>query len=419
MSLSYVLEDLSEPYTIIVLPSGKTISFPDIFFATDSDSLYCRDNLPQDILWIENDEEWQGERFPVFYADAEFTYSTDEVLIWDLVGVLFFCLSRWEESLNYTRDRYDRFIDENSFLVKQSIHLYPIVDYCELYLRSLFDRHGLIVDTVRQYELVSTHDVDIHRYFRNSWSFLSVALGDLIHRKNIAYAWWTLTRGISHAIRGTDDPWDTDRYMLEEDRARGATSIYYYIPCKKKNSGASYHISDDIIQKEMEMLGAQDAVIGVHPSLSTYRDPAQLSQEVTDLRNVLDMDVHESRQHFLQWIAPDTIEALEQVNIKIDSSLHFRKYPGYRCGTSVIFPLWNSLQRRASTVYERPLLFMDQNFHLHPSGASTVYEQIQLIIKRTKVVSGNFVMLWHNSSFNHPEWKEYQKYFTLILQHAA
>jgi len=417
-SIDYYLEDSQSDSTIIALPSGKSISFPDVFFARDENEPFSCSDLPTTVQWIETSDDWKEERFPVFYGVEDYVDSSDVVLQWDVIAVLFFCLARWEELLEYPRDAYDRFVGTDSFLVKQAIHMYPIVDYCELYLRAIFTRLGLDTELGRTYRSISTHDVDIHRYYRAPTSLLTVALGDIVNRKNMTYAWWTLWTGIKNVFTSSD-PWDNNAYMREQDKNHGAESIFYYLPRKDKNAGASYHLTEDAVLREIRLLAEGQATIGAHPSLGTYRDAEAMANEVKVLRSVTGLPIVESRQHFLQWHPIDTVDALEQAGVELDSTMHFRRSPGFRSGTSVVYPLWNFRERRPSTVMERPLIFMDQNLHLHSGSVEILLTEVEQLIARTKAVDGSFVMLWHNSSFNHPEWKECQKYFVDILKKAA
>ena len=85
---------------------------------------------------------------------------------------------------------------------------------------------------------------------------------------------------------------------------------------------------------------------------------------------------------------------------------------GFRCGVCYPFPLFDFNNRQQLDVIEQPLIAMDVSLQqyekLSPSQCIQRIESLKLEIKKYK---GDFVFLWHNSSFVTATWKKYEDVF--------
>jgi hypothetical protein len=99
-----------------------------------------------------------------------------------------------------------------------------------------------------------------------------------------------------------------------------------------------------------------------------------------------------------------------------DSSLGYPESPGFRCGVCYSFSVFDIIKRKTLALMERPLLLMDvslkQYLSLSPREA---IEKTRTIFEQVDNHQGDFVFLWHNSSFER-DWKEYEVVFEHILK---
>ena len=90
---------------------------------------------------------------------------------------------------------------------------------------------------------------------------------------------------------------------------------------------------------------------------------------------------------------------------------------GFRCGICYEYSVFNILTRKKLKLKEKPLIVMEGSFTTYQSNIQPeeMEEKIKLLIEQVKKYNGEFVFLWHNSSFNTPLWKKYQNIYGRIL----
>ena len=113
--------------------------------------------------------------------------------------------------------------------------------------------------------------------------------------------------------------------------------------------------------------------------------------------------------HFLRYSIPETPNILENLGILFDSTLGFPDKPGFRCGTSHEFQMFDPVNQRPLKLRQKPLIMMENT--ILPSEYSNLsLKESKLIIKdllnKCKDYNGNFTMLWHNCEFIKTSYKD-------------
>jgi hypothetical protein len=121
------------------------------------------------------------------------------------------------------------------------------------------------------------------------------------------------------------------------------------------------------------------------------------------------------RQHFLRFDVPTTWQIWEDNKMEWDSSLCFTEKQGFRCGTCYEFSTFNIKTRQKLKLKENPLLVMDGNINNNKENV----EKVIKIKDTVKKFNGNFLLLWHNSSFNIPIWKDGKQIYEEILRNVG
>ena len=69
---------------------------------------------------------------------------------------------------------------------------------------------------------------------------------------------------------------------------------------------------------------------------------------------------------------------------------------------------------------DRPLIVMEGSFiNYQPDiGFQEMLNKIEELIEKVKKYKGEFVFLWHNSSFNTPLWTPYQDIYEQVITKA-
>jgi len=126
--------------------NGRQILFADSFFSRFSDGVSYIDlaNIPSQISRL-NTGVVDIKDIPVIYGKNSVDISAKAITLdLDIIGSMFFMLSRWEEIASATRDKYDRFAGKESTALKFGFLLRPVVDeYIEL-LRSCMTHIGVL-----------------------------------------------------------------------------------------------------------------------------------------------------------------------------------------------------------------------------------------------------------------------------------
>jgi len=123
------------------------------------------------------------------------------------------------------------------------------------------------------------------------------------------------------------------------------------------------------------------------------------------------------RAHFLRFEIPTTWQIWEDAKMQWDSSLSYADKEGFRCGVCYEYSVFNILTRKKLDLKEKPLIVMEGSFSTYQPNikADEMEVKITTLINRVKQYNGDFVFLWHNSSFNTYEWKKYQNIYKKVL----
>jgi hypothetical protein len=156
--------------------------------------------------------------------------------------------------------------------------------------------------------------------------------------------------------------------------------------------------------------------IGLHGSYSSFQEEKILSAERRILEKVTGQKITSGRQHFLRFSIDHSISTFQKAKIKCDSTLGFADLPGFRNGICHRFPLFDLSERKMSDVIESPLLIMDATFRhylkMKPENAIKIIHQL---VEQVRKHQGEFVYLWHNSSFEFGGYEGYRPVYNSLL----
>ncbi len=410
-----IVRDGSEDY--LLRWDNKSIRIADAFFGKiKSGSSYLHTtNLPGKVIKAKS----------ALLDDITILYGEDHVVLQsekidchaDLFAGVFFMLTRWEESLPVKKDQYDRFPASAAVAVREGFVMRPVVDeYCQL-IRAWLERlnYPLPKETHR-FRIVPTCDVDIPFFWkgRPAWR----ALAGLFRKHfNPIKSIHDFRKYKQVREQKAKDPYDTFSDMMSMVEKRNLTCEFNFIAGGNTKYEGYYSLEDPAIQKLLGEVKERNHRIGLHPSFDTYLDPEKIRKEKTSLEEAAGVSVNASRQHFLRFQLPDTWRNLAEAGIKVDSSMGYAAEPGFRCGTSRPFPVFDIHQRRQLNLFERPLLVMDVSLRFYKK--LSVEESITLCEKIKSEVqkhNGEFVFIWHNSTLSEiDDWKEWQSVFESLM----
>jgi len=158
--------------------------------------------------------------------------------------------------------------------------------------------------------------------------------------------------------------------------------------------------------------------IGIHPTYNAYNDKNQFKKEKEELEKNLDTNITFGREHFLRFEVPTTWQIWDDNNLSWDSTCGYADKEGFRCGVCYPYSVFNIITRKKLKLKERPLIVMEGSFATYQPGIKPIEmeNKIKLLIEEVKKYNGEFVLLWHNSSFNTEQWKKYQDIYERVLK---
>lgn len=420
LGIEYSLEIGNINQYKIILPDNKFIIIEDHFFgkfAKESDYLELT-NIPETVHYAKNRFTSESDIPVIFGNNLPIKYNQSSIVCGiDIFASAFFMLSRWEEYVNITRDKYNRFPASASLAFKNGFLNRPVVnEYVEMLWNMLKYLGYNLNRKERTFELIVTHDVDHIKLWNNNLIILRVIAGDIFKRKKIAWAYSNLKEFIHVKRNIIEDPFNTFTYLMDLSESAGLKSHFYFMSGGTSRHDNYYSINDIEVTEIINIIKVRGHIIGLHGSYDSYNNPGQWKKEKETIEKRYDIKILESRQHFLRFDVPITWQICENNGMMFDSSCCYADREGFRCGTGDEFSVFNILTRKKLKLKERPTVVMEKSFDTYQNVSPEYMERvIDDLLCKIKKFNGHFVIVWHNSSFNTLFWKDYKHVYENIL----
>jgi len=200
----------------------------------------------------------------------------------------------------------------------------------------------------------------------------------------------------------------------------GLISHFNFLGERPKTADCYYSLHHPFVRNLFQKITARGHVIGFHPSREAHADPAVFEKELQSLRAVSPQAVDSGRQHFLCFSAPETWRRWAGAGMRLDSTLGYPEAEGFRCGICCEFPVFDFLSRRELPLREKPLLAMDVTLaHYRKYTPEQASGRLNLLNDQVKKHRGEFVLLWHNSSWNTYFWAPWKRVYSDFVAQSA
>ena len=366
--------------------------------------------IPCGLLSEKGVRHWQinvSQQFdlPIFFANGG-------SIGFDLPSAIFYLISRYEEYHAFTPDEYGRYPYQDSLAHRSGFLHRPIVDeWIYFFIQQLRTHFPLIEYVSPAFEFIPTYDIDI------AWSYLHKGwarnIGGFVKYPNTAIERLRVLAGIQK------DPFDCYT-ELDTLHASNEHNPIYFFPVGKKRSSLDKHIDPDNRAYRLLIKSiAQNATVGLHPSIYSNQHPETLAEEKKTLEDIIGRSVKQSRQHYLRFTLPVSYQQLIAAGITDDYSMGYGTVNGFRAGTSRSF-MWYDLEKeKATTLRIHPLAWMDANsYYEQQMNANVAAEEFINYREIIKKVNGTFIAVSHNHLVaEKSEWKNWsQQYHRLLKQ---
>jgi len=397
----------------IEFPNHTKVIIEDHFFNlyTKTLSYLSLSHLPEKTQFAKF-PQYDIEKLPIIFGKNEIIYKSNEIRIkFDVFADIFFYLTRWEENITNLRDKLERPLENELFIIKNNIHELPVTDILICLIVNIIKNVGY-----KQYKystnikITPTHDVDYVKKWQNNCSFIKELGGDLFKRKNVERAIFNFKLWRQFYLKKLN-PFDTISELISISNSKGLKSIFFFM-AGGKTQWDSYDSTNNFqIKKWSNLIDKNGHLVGIHPSILSSKNKEILEVEIANLTQITDLTIDFSRQHFLRFSIPQSWQILNQSNISYDSSCGFSNYVGFRCGTAHPFPVFDIKQRVKLNLIEKPLIVMDSAVCEHMKiSQDKAIKKIKKLKELIKKYGGEFIFLLHNSSINSYEYMNYRKF---------
>ena len=212
------------------------------------------------------------------------------------------------------------------------------------------------------------------------------------------------------------DPFDTYDYLMDTSEMIGVKSYFFL------HSSVSSRFDNDnekFLKRIASKVLERGHFLGYHPSYNAYNDLELFLRDKKRIEDIIGRELTCGRQHFLRFEVPTTWQIWEKAEMEWDSTLGYADKEGFRCGVCYPYSVFDIINRKKLNLKERPLIVMEGGLinyqQLEPKDVEL---RIKNLINRVRKYNGEFVFLWHNSSFG-GSWKRFEYIYEKTLKKVA
>jgi peptidoglycan/xylan/chitin deacetylase (PgdA/CDA1 family) len=211
------------------------------------------------------------------------------------------------------------------------------------------------------------------------------------------------------------DPLVNFQEIMKLEDKYNACSSFYFLALDPADRDYAYQIED--LEEEIQTIQSWGWEVGLHGGHEGSRDLTKLKKEKRNLEKVTKTAITGCRNHYLNFVVPDTWESLRKAGFLYDCSLGYADCIGFRNGMCHPYKPFNLNTGKIIEIIEIPQVIMDVSLfddymRLDFEKAWAVTRQL---INTVAECHGVITLLWHNHSLIGDKRNLYEK----ILQYCA
>jgi hypothetical protein len=335
---------------------------------------------------------------PVFYYDLLHPGGELSGLSLEEIAVnAFLLLSGWQEKIIEKRDQYGRFPFSESLQAKFHFQQIPIVNYLfeEICRRINLAGHPCKAKkfSAKGSNVIFSHDID------RLYSGWFEGTGNMIRKPALAIFRKWLEMSYSKYFRQQDDYQAGLCRLLDLLDKWDIQSIFFFLANQSRDD-ADYTLADSFISQINSRLIETNHLAGIHGGFDTYLAPELMKSQISYAEKSLGRKILHNRQHFLKFDVKQTPCYLLKAGIEFDFSLGFAESAGFRNSIATPFLIFDFDSRKASSLVEIPLFFMDGTYsHYQKVPRDKMQNPLEELARVTGGLNLNFSVLFHNTVF--------------------
>jgi hypothetical protein len=364
------------------------------FFVKSSSLLFQTDIKNQEIKVEEK------EHTKVLFANEECD------LGFDIFSATFYMVSRYEEYLPFTTDKFGRYKAEDSLAFQNDFLQIPVVNiWINIFKNKLIKKFPFLKMKTPAFNAIVTYDIDVaYKYRGRSWArtlasaikdLTALKIEDIITRKKTLF-------------NNQKDPWDVYGELKDLILQNKLRSVFFFLLADKSEHDRNLNYKNSLIKKLINGIELFSE-IGIHPSFKTTSFPEKILVEKKRLEELSNQKITKSRQHYLKFVLPDTYNSLLSSGISEDYSMGFPEIAGFRAGTCQPYYFYDLKNEKATDLKIFPVTFMEGSLMNSKKNLSQSLQEIFNLINHVKEVKGTFISIWHNHTVSetaeYKDWK--------------
>ncbi|MBK7937543.1 MAG: polysaccharide deacetylase family protein [Lewinellaceae bacterium] len=395
------------------VPNGRTVIIEDHFWGRQSGDDYLdKKNIPAETKLAPHPFK-DGEDIVCVFGKPSFSIDRQNITCGiDLFASAFFMLARWEEYVLPDRDVHGRFPADQSLAWRAGFLDRPVVNEWAALLQQMLIRLGW--NPAQKNDTFRFHlscDVDHPRLWWSAADRLRTVGGSIFRRGN----WREASFWIKNHFFDPKDPYDVFDEWFDWMEKNGHTGHFNFLGERPPASNCWYPLRHPFVKNLIEKINKRGHTIGFHPSCEAFEDQEVFMSELASLRSLSPAPVTSGRQHYLRFAAPFTWQAWEEAGMAWDSTAGYSDAEGFRCGICREFPVFNFLTQKTLRLREKPLIAMDVTLaHYRQYSPEQACNRLQYLKKQVQKHNGEFVLLWHNSSWNSYFWAPWREVYQVL-----
>lgn len=385
---------------------------------------YSREPLGDELFFYATDllfeKKIQRQDLSVFdWNDIKAFFATHPkyLIPFDPFAASFYMVSRYEEYLPFSPDKYQRFDAAESLAYQKGFLNKPIVNiYAKKIKQILKDHFPELLFRDKQYKYISTIDID------NAWAYKEKGLirtcGALI-RSLTSFNFDLFIERLTVLMGRKKDPYDTYDHLSELQYKYNLKMIYFFLLGDYAENDKNVSISSKKFQSLIKSI-ADYSETGIHPSFYSNYKPGRMRLEQSRLQTMVKRDITKSRQHFIKLSFPVTYRELIDSDITDDYTMGFPGEIGFRAGICTSFYFYDLERETETRLRIHPFAVMDATlrYYMKIMPAETL-SYVGPLIKEIKDVNGTFITIWHNESISDQKpWEGWRDVYEEIIKAA-
>jgi hypothetical protein len=315
----------------------------------------------------------------------------------DIVASAFFWLADWQNTTRTERDSHGRQPFQGSMQQFLQLQSRAVVDEYSDLLASLLSVATPMTRRVQGWRTIFSHDIDRIRK-KTAGIVVRESLDYLVLNRRKASFKQRLGRwgkAMGQFVRGADAYEASIERIMSEHKRRNTRSCFLFKSIlNRHHHDANDYLGQPYFDDLLASIRENQVEIGYHSGYEAGGNADQMRAEYGKLCNRVGQTIEVHRSHYLRYVEGVTFPLLEELGLKVDSTVAWAEQTGFRAQTCRPYPLFDNKSNRQLSVMEIPLSVMDtQPFGYMNLDAKAAIDNSQALVDT--VIRHGGVMVWN------------------------